>query len=217
MSKQLHKSFRKVLKVEHSTTEYNGTIIPVTTVLWCIPNTNTSRTVKTNHIAITVYIGGAKFSGVEAWMPNKFVSINLKNPLGSKFFDNKFMVKKAITDAQGWAFRAYVLGDKSRCENLIGTVDWFNDDHGFITVNGDRFEVYSCNIKGAKTWYPNTACMYLIKGETITLNLVDMGNHLTCRVTSGGHFDEAKWNSLDQSKLAFKCDENGKALNGLFE
>ncbi len=33
---------------------------------------------------------------------------------------------------------------------------------------------------------------------------------------SPGIFDEDKWNSLDQNSLAFRCDDSGKALNGLF-
>lgn len=215
MSKQLHRSFRKVLQVQNSSQEYNGISIPVKTVLWCIPDAITSRTVKTNHIGITIYFGGTRHSGVRAWMPSKSVSLNLKNPLASKFFET-VNLKYYMNEAGSNAYRSFILGDKSRCEGLTGLVTWFNGEEGFIRVNGQLYPVYACNIKGAKTWYLETACMFLVAGETVTVDLRDMGDHLTCRVTTGGHFDAAKWDSLDQTKLAFRCDDEGKALNGLF-
>lgn len=39
----------------------------------------------------------------------------------------------------------------------------------------------------------------------------------TCVVTSGGIFDTEKWSHLDHSRLAFRKDENGNFINGLFE
>lgn len=215
MSVNKHKSFRKVLEIARGTTEYNGTIVPFTRVLWCLVDSATSRTVKTRHIGITSYLGSAKFSGCSAWSPRKAVSINLKAPFKSKFFDT-VNVNYVIEEANGRASRAYIFGSPDRYKGLKGQVRWWSGDHGWIDVNGMVIEVHACNIKGAKTWYPQTACMYLKDGQDVTLDLCDMGTHLTASVTEGGIFDQAKWDSLDQSKLAFKCDDNGKAINGFF-
>ena len=76
--------------------------------------------------------------------------------------------------------------------------------------------VYSCNIKGAKTCFPETACMYLEKGDQVTVDLVGDIHQIFVNVTSGGRFDAEKWASLDQSKLAFKKNEDGEILSGLF-
>lgn len=76
--------------------------------------------------------------------------------------------------------------------------------------------VYSCNIKGAKTCYSETACMNLERDQTVTLDITGDIHQLFACVTEGGTFDAEKWASLDQSRLAFKCDETGKAINGLF-
>lgn len=77
--------------------------------------------------------------------------------------------------------------------------------------------IYACNIVGKRTWYPETACVYYNKGETVDVELdVFHGFKLFVKGITPGHFDEQRWNSLDQSRLAFKCDEHGNAINGLF-
>jgi hypothetical protein len=73
--------------------------------------------------------------------------------------------------------------------------------------------IYACNIPGKKTWYPETACMYFNEGQEI--EVIQDANGFIIPQTPG-IFDESKWNGLDQSRLAFKCDENGKATTGLF-
>lgn len=215
MSKQIHSAFRKVLLVESFETMHNGQSFKAKRVLWCIPDDITSRSVKTRHIGYSIYISNGRTSGVSAWMPRKAVSINLVNPLKSRFFAGvnfNYVDRNTGSDA----YRQFVLADDSRCKSLQGLVKWWSVDTGVITIQGQDYEVHACNIAGAKTWYPETACMYLKQGETITVDLKDMGDYLTCRVTSGGHFDADKWNSLDQSKLAFRCNEAGEAVTGLF-
>lgn len=95
-------------------------------------------------------------------------------------------------------------------------VMWFDKSSGVGAVkdldNGVRHTLYACNVKGKKTWYPETACVYVMAGDIIDVKL-DSG--LAVCLTQG-IIDEDKWSSLDQSKLAFKCDETGKAISGLF-
>lgn len=78
--------------------------------------------------------------------------------------------------------------------------------------------IYACNINGKKTWYPETACVYYNEGQEVDVSLsVFSGFTLFVNGLTPGHFDAKKWNSLPQDYLAFKCDENGTAINGLFQ
>lgn len=72
--------------------------------------------------------------------------------------------------------------------------------------------IYACNLPGKKTWYAETACVYYETGDQIEITSTPDG--MIC--LTPGIFDKAKWDGLDQSRLAFRCDEDGKALNGLF-
>jgi len=94
-----------------------------------------------------------------------------------------------------------------------------NRSEGLVKINetGDILPLYACNIKGTKTWYPETACVYYDDGQVVDVQLkVFSGGQIFVNGIPPGHFDAERWNSLDQSRLAFKCDENGEALNGLF-
>lgn len=88
---------------------------------------------------------------------------------------------------------------------------------GWIRLSdGSARDIYACNIPGRKTWFPETACVFYKQGETIQVKL-DI--HTTKTFVIGltpGHLDTEKWNSLDQSKLAFRCNEAGEAVTGLF-
>lgn len=227
MSTQKHRFYRKILHVENFTTKHNGITVPCSAVLWCTVDGQTSRNIKTNLIGIKVYVGSYKFSGVDARHP-KNASISLKNPIDSKilkelhvFNENGMfysMSGSLFSDAFSEAYRNYILGAESRCKGLKGIVSWFSGTEGTIrTSDGQTYRVHACNIQGAKTWYPETACMYLKQGKEVIFDLADMGTHLTASNVRGNvYFDAEKWAKLDQSKLAFKCDENGKATNGLF-
>jgi hypothetical protein len=100
------------------------------------------------------------------------------------------------------------------------TVVCWNGCDGLVKIHGTDLmlqTLYACNIKGTKTWYPETACVYYNEGQEIDVELsVFSGFKLFVNGVTPGHFDEEKWNRLDKSRLAFKCDENGKALNDLF-
>lgn len=87
---------------------------------------------------------------------------------------------------------------------------------GMIKDNaGNVVEIYACNIPGKKTWYAQTACVYYEKDQEIEVEQDD-NSGLILGITPG-IFDETKWNSLDQTRLAFKCDNKGKAITGLFK
>jgi len=219
MSTMKHNCYRTILNVQRYTTKLGDIIVPCKTVVWCIVESRTSRTIETKDLRFTTYVGSFKFNGINAKYFRKSVSINLKNPMQSKCLES-INVQAGIQDSFNDAYRQYVLGSDSRSKNLNGTVMWFSHDKGMIkdTISGQLYSVYACNIQGAKTWFENTACMYLKEGETVQYDLADMGTHLTpSKVRGNVYFDAEKWNSLDQSKLAFKCDENGKVINGLFE
>jgi hypothetical protein len=89
-----------------------------------------------------------------------------------------------------------------------------------VKVEGlDHLQViYACNIKGAKTWYPETACVYYKKGEVVDVELKVYHDFkvFVCGLTPG-HLDTEHWERIKDEPLAFRCDENGKAITGLFK
>jgi hypothetical protein len=77
--------------------------------------------------------------------------------------------------------------------------------------------IYACNIAGKRTWYPETACVYYEPGEVVDVELkVFSGFQLfVCGITPG-HFDAKHWDLIKDKGLAFRCDEEGNAVTGLF-
>jgi hypothetical protein len=222
MSTVKHRSYRKILNIEYDHTTIAGQEVPVTSVLWCVPKSTTLRTIKTDHIMFNIYVGSCACVGTAGWLPRKPVSINLKNPLASKFFQDlgERAIERVHQDAFNKAWTAYILSRPELSVGLKGTVSWFDRDGGrgsvIVPSLNLYFPVYACNIIGKKTWYPETACMYLEKGQEIALDLTGDCGQLFVSNVQGGHFDAEKWGRLDHSRLAFKCDESGKAINGLF-
>jgi cold shock CspA family protein len=97
-----------------------------------------------------------------------------------------------------------------------GIVRWFDrlSGEGMVRgADGKSHWVFGCNLIGAKTLFEHTACMYLVEGEAVEFELHDGCGAVK---VSGGHFDAEKWNSLDQSKLAFKVGFDGQLESGLF-
>ncbi len=85
---------------------------------------------------------------------------------------------------------------------------------GYGTLeDGQLAVIYACNIKGKKTWYPETACVFYNVGQVVDVEI--QHERFVCGITPG-HLDQAKWNSLDQDRLAFKCNDEGTATCGLF-
>jgi hypothetical protein len=101
---------------------------------------------------------------------------------------------------------------------ICAIVAWFDrrDGEG-VARSLDRqasYRISAAGIPGKKTWYSHTACVFYVEGQEIELEILDEPPYAKC--LTQGTFDEAKWNSLDHDRLAFRCDENGKALCGLF-
>jgi len=97
---------------------------------------------------------------------------------------------------------------------------WFdnNSGEGMVQIGELTSDIYACNIAGKKTWYPETACVYYEKGQTIKVKLSFHGYMSQVFVIglTPGYLDAEGWSNQDQDRLAFKCDEEGNATNGLF-
>ena len=185
----------------------------------------TKTTLKVDRVLVRAYVNGSlKLSGLECrytgckhkrdgWR-RQDLSISKKRNKALNKISSEFKLDQLKRDASNYAIREYFYS----LPEMDGIVSWFSGDRGRIAIPslGTSFDVYACNIKGAKTWYPNTACMYLNKGDKVKVQLVALEHGPSCQVTEGGHFDSEKWASLDHDRLAFKCDENGNAINGLF-
>lgn len=78
--------------------------------------------------------------------------------------------------------------------------------------------LYACNIKGAKTWYPETACVSYSVGQVVDVELKVFHDFqlFVCGLTPG-ILDVEHWNKIKDQSLAFRCDENGNAVTGLFK
>lgn len=103
---------------------------------------------------------------------------------------------------------------------LKATVDWFNpmSGCGYVTIpEVGRFVIYACNIKGRKTWYPETACVYYTAGQEVEVELDLHARHAVfCMGLTPGTLDTEGWDRIKDTSLAFRCDEDGNAVTGLF-
>lgn len=100
------------------------------------------------------------------------------------------------------------------------TVISWSGTEGLVKIHGTDLmlqTIYACNIAGKRTWYPETACVSYTEGQQIDVRLdVFAGGKLFVVGLTQGTFDADQWARLDQDKLAFKCNEQGEAINGLF-
>jgi hypothetical protein len=100
------------------------------------------------------------------------------------------------------------------------TVIYWSGSEGLVKIEGVDLmlqTIYACNIKGAKTWYPETACVSYTKGQAIDVTLkVFTGGVLFVCGNTPGILDQERWDRIKDTNLAFRCDDNGVALNGLF-
>lgn len=77
--------------------------------------------------------------------------------------------------------------------------------------------IYACNIQGKRTWYPETACVYYETGQIVDVELkVFAGGKLFVNGLTPGHLDVEHWDRIKDQNLAFRCDEEGNAVTGLF-
>lgn len=202
------KAPRRILNVRKSLTTVNGTerVHRLTVVWWCLGRGETSRTIKTDHIACSVYLDG-KFRGTEARFPRKITSLNKRAPLESYDLER---------EAFGKAYSTYI----SSLKDLKGIVRWFDRARGKGVIRipelNTSFQVFACNLPGAKTGFAETSCVYLIKGESVLVDHIHDYCGAVIKDSENVHFDQEQWDRLDQDRLAFKRGPDGKFLNGLF-
>ena len=111
------------------------------------------------------------------------------------------------------AFKAKYHG-----KTFTAHVAWFNPDEGmgFVDVDNMRLPIYACNIAGKKTWYPETACVYYEAGQIVDVKIdVYIGATFVLGLTPGT-VDVEKWDRIKEQNLAFRCDESGEPVTGLF-
>lgn len=97
-------------------------------------------------------------------------------------------------------------------------VTWFRGDGGYVEgLNGEgKWWLWACNISGKKTWFPETACVYHEVGTIIDAEVIpSFGNSLLVCHTPGT-LDTEKWNKIKDQGLPFQCDDDGKAITGIF-
>lgn len=103
---------------------------------------------------------------------------------------------------------------------VTAKVAWFDKGRGLgmLEVPGEfSIEIYACNIEGKKTWYPETACVYYEKGQEVSVKLdfPAFSRRFAIGLTPG-YLDEEGWNRIKDQDLAFRCNEKGEAITGLF-
>jgi hypothetical protein len=101
------------------------------------------------------------------------------------------------------------------------TVISWSGTEGLVQIHGADLmlqTIYACNIEGKKTWYPETACVFYAEGQEIDVELKVFHDFklFVCGLTPG-HLDTERWDRIKDQGLAFRCDEQGKAVTGLFK
>jgi cold shock CspA family protein len=206
---------RKILAVNKSIPfKIDGELVYRTQIILAVDVEVKARIYKANRIVVLTYLGSLAARGQGAvYYGKKGLSISIKNP---SIPDQD--LERAQKESIEQAHKNYLLVP-TRSKDLIGIVRWFdaNSGKGMIeAVNGAKFPLYACDAVGAKTWYADTACIKFEEGQSVVFDLADMGEYITASNVQGGTLDEEKWNSLDQSKLAFKVGDDGKLKSGLF-
>jgi len=107
----------------------------------------------------------------------------------------------------GKRFKAKVVNGGARTKMLVKILG--ADDLGLRTI-------YACNIKGAKTWYPETACTYYETDQEIEVELKVFSNFSLLIIgLTPGLLDEAHWNRIKTHHSSSEASlETGKANTG---
>jgi hypothetical protein len=112
-----------------------------------------------------------------------------------------------------------VWRDANHARVQKGRVIWFDRLRGEGWVRADdghSYTIYACNLPGKRTWFPETACTYYDEGQEIEFKLdITYGSTFVIGLTPA-NFDSEKYTQLNPEKLAFRCDEGGQLVSGLF-
>jgi hypothetical protein len=129
--------------------------------------------------------------------------------------------QQATIDAEREANFAAFEAFKARFDGVVfkAEVLYWSGSEGLVRgLNGEgKYWLFACNIRGAKTWYPETACVSHAEGQIIDAELkVFYGSGALIVSHTQGTLDADRWNALDQSRLAFRTDDDGNLVSGLF-
>lgn len=132
MSRAKHNSYRTILE-KHINGDY-------TIVYWGIVEKETSRTLSTRYVRVTVY-KGSKHYGNAGFVYTKPIKLNKKDI--KKQLD-KIIDTKELGKACSEAYLSSIGGNKYQ-----GTVSWFDtgDGVGFIRSEIGSFHFFACNSK----------------------------------------------------------------------
>lgn len=196
----------KVFSLERFTktfeTDYRFTVV----VYGCVESEN-NRNLKMRNLVAAVYCRGERV-GSSGYRPSKLISV----PKKSLSLDQT-VVSGLIKDAIQDAYRS-VLSQK---QVFNATIIYWNEhkSSGMAQVHGvGTVEIHGCNAFNALTCYDETSCISMTKGENFSCTLSYMGRYLTISNYTGT-FDQAKSDTLNHDKLAFK-KKNGQLVSGLF-
>lgn len=170
MSQAKHKSYRKVLAI-HKTTWKQGLVnVPVTHVVWCIVSRATSKSVYSEHLAVSTYVGGYKFNGITARMPRKASRVDLKNVEANEYISAMLERNDGFNEA---ALR--YLAREGESKRFAGKVKFCTSSgFGMLTCeqNGLDFHFYVCNFTTANSPYAELVTNITVKqGDYLSFSL----------------------------------------------
>lgn len=112
------------------------------------------------------------------------------------------------------------LKTKYHGKTFTATVRWFDNmsGQGMVEIDEDlSLPIYACNIRGKKTWFPETACVYYKAKQIVEIEIdVHAYSAVFAKGITPGHFDSEGWDRIKNQDLAFRCNDAGEAINGLF-
>lgn len=113
------------------------------------------------------------------------------------------------------------FAEENHGKEFDAEVRWFNKVSGegmlYIPELAISAVVYACNLPGRKTWYAETACVYYERGQKVRIKLdIPAYSELFVIGITPGTLDTEAWNNIKDKPLAFRCDDEGNAINGLF-
>lgn len=115
------------------------------------------------------------------------------------------------------AYEAY----RARYHGVVTDAEVLSWDHsrgeGLVRLaDGSARDIYACNLPGRKTLYPETACVFYMPGETVQVKLDIHYTRTFVLGVSQAYIDNEKWDRIKDQPLAFRCDDEGRAVTGLF-
>jgi hypothetical protein len=152
MSRQLHRFYRRVLRIERFLKQEGRLQVPVTLVTWAVVRRENSKSIFTTHLGITVYVAGSRcHSGVAAHVTTK--EFRIPKSLDCEVYAD--LRERRLSEAYGHALYSY-LGEGE--EERVGQVSWYDESRGLgmleIRELGMFLPFWACNFVGADSGHP---------------------------------------------------------------